>query len=285
MCLEANTPDQTEPASRLSSQYKRKPFLDSEKILDRTAESLCHLELWGFLSEVKLGHQFVWLVDANVTSFDEKWVKWTWTVQQECVNSSHHLGSGCSASNNTNTDFCCSQNTPSVCSQLSQWGESCQIIQVFGTLVSVHLSPEFGVFFSPTVGMLPLLIHKESRPNPKVRSSLLWDFKLHLFCIHTVGDQFSSTVCQSTGLKVDHKLISFSVSPPTTAAEQQSRRGWRRRAWRWRRVSADSRTSTGLCSYPEPADLRGNGSKKRQRKWREAGKKGRLEKGEHLSCW
>lgn len=33
------------------------------------------------------------------------------------------------------------------------------------------------------------------------------------------------TVRRSTGLKVDHKLISFSVSHPTTAAEQQSRRG------------------------------------------------------------
>lgn len=46
-------------------------------------------------------------------------------------------------------------------------------------------------FFPPTVGMLLLLIHKEFRPNPK---HLFSDFKLHLFCIHTVGDQLSSTV-------------------------------------------------------------------------------------------
>lgn len=39
--------------------------------------------------------------------------------------------------------------------------------------------------------MLLLLIHKEFRPNPK---HLFSDFKLRLFCIHTVGDQLSSAV-------------------------------------------------------------------------------------------
>lgn len=57
--------------------------------------------------------------------------------------------------------------------------------------LSLSVCPQSLGFFPPTVGMLLLLIHKEFRPNPK---HLFSDFKLHLFCIHTVGDQLSSTV-------------------------------------------------------------------------------------------
>lgn len=75
----------------------------------------------------------------------------------------------------------CSQNTPSVCSQLSQRGQSCQGAPLFGTLVSVRLSPEFGFFF-PTLGMLPLPVHRvSSRSEGQIVSSLRFEVAFVLY--------------------------------------------------------------------------------------------------------
>lgn len=84
-------------------------------------------------------------------------------------------------------------------------------------------------------------------------------------------------VRRNTGLKVDHKLISFSVSHPTTAAEQ--------RAGEAEGEDEKPRTSTDLCSSPEPADLRGHrgeegGDREERREGKKQGKKGRLERKE-----
>lgn len=81
----------------------------------------------------------------------------------------------------------------------------------------------------PPLGMLPLLIHKDSHPDPKARSSLLGDFKSRLFCIHKLGDQLSSAVPPPPPPHSPPKhraesrpqVISFPLSHPTTAREQQ----------------------------------------------------------------
>lgn len=94
------------------------------------------------------------------------------------------------------------------------------------------------------------------------------------------------TVRRNTELQVDQKTlqhktavwvnISFSVSHPTTAAEQkeQSRSAGKRLQLKRR----DTKTNTNPCSYPVPADLREEHRKEEKKRWRR--KKKKQEKGD-----
>lgn len=185
--------------------------------------TMSHLEVWSFLSAGLCSNRHVrpWRV-LNILWWKRLYMKMKSAVKKLTLNRQRAPSPRIASAPQLlavrppqhQHGRVCSQNTPSVCSQLSQWGQSCQVTPLFGTLVSVRLSPEFGFFFfSPTYGMLPPLIHKESHPDPKVRSSLLWDFKLHLFCIHTL-DQLSSAVLPPPPPPLLH-------SPPKHRAESR----------------------------------------------------------------
>lgn len=119
---------------------------------------------------------------------------------------------------NTSTAFTPAITLPVSVAQLSQPGKSCQVLQalVFGTRVSVRLSPDF---FS-TLGMLSLPVTEAQRVSSLSTSVNIRLSSASPLCVHTVA--FSSaelcccccccTVRRNTELQVDQKLLQH--TPP-----------------------------------------------------------------------
>lgn len=131
-----------------------------------------------------------------------------------------------------------------------------------GTLVSVRLSPEFGsccFFFSPPFrNVASARSHRvSSRPEGHVGSSLR--FEVGFVSTHSAGG--------SAAVKVAHKLISLSAGPPRRAGPEPSLEPVQILAL------IRSRQTWG-----------GHSEEEGQRKRREAGRKGGLEKRAHASC-